>query len=255
MNKKILGLTIVMAVSAVSAHAASTAIRSLSASTYSPGQPITVTVTVTPDPAILAYGLEENFPDSWLVSGISDGGGADRGLIKWGVYRDHQVRALTYTITPPSGETGAKSFSGVTSFDGVSQNIAGTTSIDSASGGTTDPNSGSTAQIATDTQFLAFKNAFNPGHETLTIKYTVPGQLTGSSAKSSAVYGSTGGSSGASLIVYDRQGAKVRELTMSNGQSRWDGKNSQGTEVVSGTYLLVLKQGSKVVKKKVVVVK
>jgi hypothetical protein len=38
-------------------------------------------------------------------------------------------------------------------------------------------------------------------------------------------------------------------------RSVWDGRNEQGQIVASGTYLLVLKQGSKIIKRKVVVIK
>ena len=64
-------------------------------------------------------------------------------------------------------------------------------------------------------------------------------------------------SSGSSIEikVYDRQGQEVRVLNAGTNSASWDGRNESGSVVASGVYILVLKQGDKIVKKKVVVVK
>ena len=84
--------------------------------------------------------------------------------------------------------------------------------------------------------FLPFTNVFNPTKEILTINLAAPGE-------------------NASLIVYDKKGGEVRRLIISNEKADWDGRNSSGQIVASGTYLVVLKSGNKIQKKKVVVVK
>lgn len=83
--------------------------------------------------------------------------------------------------------------------------------------------------------WLPFQTAFVPAKGPLAIRYTGEGATT--------------------LTVYDRKGSEVKSLSGSNGQAVWDGKNDRGEMVSSGTYLLVLKNGSKIIKKKVVVVK
>jgi hypothetical protein len=45
--------------------------------------------------------------------------------VKWGPFFDHSNRTLTYNVTPPSGGTGTKCFSGAASFDGASVPIGG----------------------------------------------------------------------------------------------------------------------------------
>lgn len=83
--------------------------------------------------------------------------------------------------------------------------------------------------------FLSFPTSFVPARAPLTINYQ---------------------GNGANLTVYDRAGNEVRLLDRGNGtQTVWDGKNNQGSFVASGTYVIVLKQGNNLVKRKVVLVK
>jgi gliding motility-associated-like protein len=44
-----------------------------------------------------------------------------------------------------------------------------------------------------------------------------------------------------SILIYDRWGHKVYELTSDKGNIAWDGKNQLGREVAEGTYLYILK--------------
>ena len=100
-------------------------------------------------------------------------------------------------------------------------------------GGGTDENN---KQSSGDSLFLPFKNVFNPLQGVLTI------QLTSNIAE-------------ANLRVYDKQGGEVRRLEISGDHAEWDGRNSSGQTVASGTYLVVLKSGDKIQKKRVMVVK
>jgi hypothetical protein len=248
MKRTVSSLAVVVLISVGNLCADSTATRSLNSTTYTPGQPIVVTLVLSPDSTILAYGLEETPPSSWSLSNISADGTIAGGMIKWGVYRDNQPRTLSYTATPGASESGSKDFSGRVSYDGVSQTIAGTTSVNSSGAGT--------PSVATDTAFLPFKNILNLSKDsTMTVSFTVAGEpMTSSGTRSSSLYGSSG-SSDVSITVYDRQGQVVRKLERNGGTAAWDGRNSGGETVASGTYLLVLKQGNKVQKKKVVVIK
>jgi flagellar hook assembly protein FlgD len=97
------------------------------------------------------------------------------------------------------------------------------------------PTPGGTTGV-TDTVFLPFKNVFNPMNEKLTVAFAAPG-------------------TDVSITVYDRAGNKLKELLRNGGQAVWDGRNTNGEIVASGSYLIVLKQGQKVQKKKVVVIK
>ena len=63
-----------------------------------------------------------------------------------------------------------------------------------------------------------------------------------------------------SLTVYDRRGLLVKTLDSGVASSEgylftWDGRNTSGDVISSGTYMVVLQSGDKIQKKKVVVVK
>lgn len=110
--------------------------------------------------------------------------------------------------------------------------------------------------VATDTQFLPFKNIFNPTtKETMTIKFSVAGEASSSSLQSSALYGSSGNSGGLSVVIYDRTGTLVRRLDRNGGTATWDGKNSQGQVVASGVYFVMLGDGKNAPRRKLMVVK
>ena len=63
------------------------------------------------------------------------------------------------------------------------------------------------------------------------------------------------GSHGATLTIYDRQGGEVIKLEGDSNKAIWDGRNAQGQIVAAGTYLVVLKSGDKIQKKKIVIYK
>ena len=58
-----------------------------------------------------------------------------------------------------------------------------------------------------------------------------------------------------SFVIYDRVGQEVRTLEGNGSQAIWDGRNSQGTLVASGTYIVMLRASGTVLEKMVVVVK
>lgn len=90
--------------------------------------------------------------------------------------------------------------------------------------------------------FSSFKNVFNPMKDVpLTIQYSASGD-------------------DITLTVYDRKGNEVKALDRGSNigddyTTTWDGRNRSGSVVASGPYILVLKQGGDVQKKKVMVVK
>ena len=56
---------------------------------------------------------------------------------KWGLFFDNTRRTLTYTATPPAGETGTKTFAGLASFDGTNVAIGGARTLSSCCPGAT----------------------------------------------------------------------------------------------------------------------
>jgi|GEM_PF-2160055 len=91
-----------------------------SSRSYTPGKGMRVTIELQPAPAALAVAVQEQPPAGWIVSAISHDGAFDAatGLVKWGPFFDRAPRALSFTATPPPGESGMAAFSGVLSVDG-----------------------------------------------------------------------------------------------------------------------------------------
>lgn len=98
---------------------------------YVPGDPVPVTVVVTPSAGCAAYAVEEAVPTGWTVSAISPEGECDvvHGQVKWGPFLDGLPRRLSCTWHPPSTATGPVVLHGVASFDGRSFPIAGRTLV------------------------------------------------------------------------------------------------------------------------------
>ena len=93
-----------------------------------PGLPFPVSIAVEPDPSSEVYAVEDKPPSGWAVSDISHGGLFD-GMtekVKWGFFFDNDPRTLTYTVTPPIGETGQQCFGvGIVSCNDADQAIVG----------------------------------------------------------------------------------------------------------------------------------
>jgi|GEM_PF-2326693 len=98
---------------------------------FNPSKTMTVTLNAAPIPGAVAYALEEQIPDGWTVSGISDGGAYDsrNKKLKWGPFLDHNLRSLTYTITPPPDASGPKTFAGSGLFNSEAVGISGSAII------------------------------------------------------------------------------------------------------------------------------
>jgi hypothetical protein len=94
---------------------------------FVPGEPLTITIAALPVSNSRAYAVEDAVPPGWTVSAVSTGGEYDgvSGRVKWGPFLDSAPRTLTYQVTPPRATSGPASFAGVSSFDGVSVQIAG----------------------------------------------------------------------------------------------------------------------------------
>jgi hypothetical protein len=88
---------------------------------------MSISIAVTPGQGTQVYAVEDSPPTGWTVSDINESGGWDdmKKKVKWGPFFDHNNRTLIYKVTPPSSETGQKTFSGIASFDGKNVAIEG----------------------------------------------------------------------------------------------------------------------------------
>jgi hypothetical protein len=104
---------------------------------YTPGTPLSVSISASPPLTIQVYAVEDAPPAGWTVGGITEGGAWDavNGKVKWGPFFDHTARVLAYQATPPGGERGSKNFIGTLSADGVNSAIGGTSAVSSCAGG------------------------------------------------------------------------------------------------------------------------
>lgn len=102
---------------------------------YYPGEPFTVSLSVNPDPGVQNYALQEQVPSGWEIDpdSLSQAGTADNetGTLRFGPYFDTTQRTITFDVTPATDAAGEVTFKGVISFDGYSQAIGGTRSINS----------------------------------------------------------------------------------------------------------------------------
>jgi hypothetical protein len=90
---------------------------------YIPQVPASISIQIVPSSNVMVYAVEESPPAGWTASNINLSGTWDTGTkkVRWGPYFDNTARIFTYSITAPIGESGARTFSGIASFD--SQNI------------------------------------------------------------------------------------------------------------------------------------
>ena len=93
--------------------------------TYTPGDEFRVSIFVFGAPAGTVYNVVEDVPtfptvpSSWTVTNISDGGTESNGRITWaGLSGNFSGSGLSYSVTPPPGESGERCFSG-TGLSGV----------------------------------------------------------------------------------------------------------------------------------------
>lgn len=108
--------------------------RTLPAS-YTPNTPFQVQLTVAPPNNTGSYLMIERPPANWRVENISSNGvyNPSDASIRWTSIGITGTNTFTYTVTPPAGESGTKSFAGSTPWDDGSSiqdyPIAGATSL------------------------------------------------------------------------------------------------------------------------------
>jgi hypothetical protein len=95
--------------------------------TFVPGEPLTITISITSGSDTRAYAVEDTIPTNWTVAAIAEGGEFDavNGQVKWGPFLDSNSRAVSYQVTPPASASGIAVFTGAASFDGASVAIGG----------------------------------------------------------------------------------------------------------------------------------
>jgi hypothetical protein len=94
---------------------------------YLPGEPLVLTVEVSPASGAAGYALEIICPQNGEVSEINDGGvwNAAEGKVRWGPFLDDAPRELEFRMIPTSFSDALLRFSGVVSVDGQSEPIEG----------------------------------------------------------------------------------------------------------------------------------
>ncbi|MGZ8901571.1 MAG: hypothetical protein ACXW3Z_15880, partial [Limisphaerales bacterium] len=98
---------------------------------YIAGTPFVVRLAARPPAGAQAWGVEDQPPRGWTVTGISDEGIFDavNGKVKFGHFTDGMSRILSYQLTPPPGTTGIGEFHGNSSVDGRNYPIRGARTI------------------------------------------------------------------------------------------------------------------------------
>lgn len=93
--------------------------------TYTPGQPLQVTICVEPDPTIFNYAVEDQPPAGWEITNVNEDGSFDstNHKVKWGLIELDTPKTFQYQATPPEGEIGIKTFRGIYSADGGQETI------------------------------------------------------------------------------------------------------------------------------------
>jgi hypothetical protein len=104
---------------------------------YTPTVAVNVVINTSPNGGAIAQAIEDTPPAGWgPATGIDNGGVWDsqNNKVKWGPWFDATPRALHYTVTPPAGETGTKTFTGLFSVDGIDITITGDQNMSPAAG-------------------------------------------------------------------------------------------------------------------------
>lgn len=78
---------------------------------YTPGQALTVSLTVTQFPGGTMLHLEDEAPAGWVISEITPPGQVASGKVVWDIaLQGSATRTLSYRATPPDGASGAATF-------------------------------------------------------------------------------------------------------------------------------------------------
>ncbi len=90
------------------------------------GQAMTLQITVAPQAGVRSYAVQEQVPEGWLVSEMSEGGQLDavNHQVKW-LLLDGAPRTLTYKVVPPAKVSGTFALSGLGSYQDLTTGLLG----------------------------------------------------------------------------------------------------------------------------------
>lgn len=96
------------------------------------GATFTVSISPSEPPSATIMGIEDAPPPAWSVSNISDTGTWDPGTqkVKWLFLNPPFPSVVTYDVTPPPGDVGARCFDGTITFDVSEDPITGDLCLD-----------------------------------------------------------------------------------------------------------------------------
>ena len=109
-------------------HSASGFVERSLPSAYSPGAKMRIKLRALPPAGVTTYAVEDSPPANWQVAEPSDNGFFDATTrrVRFGPFFDALARELTYTATPPAGESGAKQFNGTSwTLEGAERLVGG----------------------------------------------------------------------------------------------------------------------------------
>ena len=91
------------------------------------GETLLVQISVQPATGVSAYAVQDQIPQGWTVTQVSEGGAVDpsAGQVKWGPFLDSRARQLHYTLGAPTDSSETAQLQGAASFDGSSNAITG----------------------------------------------------------------------------------------------------------------------------------
>lgn len=94
---------------------------------YSPGARMTVRLHSVPPTDSLYHLFEDSPPAGWAVTQVSDDGWFDASArkVRFGPFLDTLPRTVSYDVTPPASESGARQFSGFSAVNGLAAVIVG----------------------------------------------------------------------------------------------------------------------------------
>jgi len=85
---------------------------------FTNGVPFTVAISVAPPAGTTFYTVQDQPPNGWAVTNVSNGGTLSAGRVRW-ILGNGQSMNLTYVITPPATAVGTNHFAGSALFNGT----------------------------------------------------------------------------------------------------------------------------------------
>jgi hypothetical protein len=94
---------------------------------YQAGQPLPITLAITPATNVVVYAVEHQLPLGWLATNVSVPGFYDGTTrkVKWGPFFDDTPRIFSYAAVAPAQASGLAFFAGAASFDGTNVTMVG----------------------------------------------------------------------------------------------------------------------------------